>query len=1483
MKNNYFSFWRKSVFGFGLVAVAALGSAFIPKPGIATVNPENPPTFFDPGMYTQFTITGLSDDVIANGLGSLMSTTTNDVDGADYCYLAVGTQITSSDTPITYGLPIDGVLTSPDITDLTYQLADYDSNNSLRIADDGAAGEATITFAEIGNYSAVYLAVTSGSGSSTISGTLNFQDGTTQAFSGVSISDWYGGSNAIIQGIGRGNMTDDGLDSNSSNPRIYQVAMTVDAGNQGKLLTGITVQKTGGVFNLFAASGALVNTCAMPTAVAVSGVPTTSAADITWTGSGTPGETYEYTYVLQGEAMPASGTVASTTMANLTGLAASTTYDFYVRTNCGGGAYSFWEGPFTFATDCDVVAGIDEDFEGDDIPLCWTIINGGDTNTWFLHNSTTYAHSGSKSMRISYDSNTAHDDYLITPKFTVTEHVSDIISFWARNYSSTYVEEFDVLVSTTGNTATDFTDVLATAVAPPTSYTLYTYDLSAYIGQDIYFAVKATSQDEYYLNVDDFMTSGTPFCDVPENVTADNITVDNVDFNWDDTGAASYDYYIGYADDPEPTTPTGNVTTNTVSIPGLDFDTEYAFYVRSNCGGTDGVSEWAMIELDTPIACPEMTDIVITYISTTEVTITWANGGTEAEWEVVNALEDDPEPVSGTLVNSNTYNINTLVAGTEYKFYVRAYCGTTYGYSEWEDLEYTTLCDPVVSIDESFEDEDDYDMAECWSVINGGGSNEWEIYSSSTYAHSGAKAARIVYNTTAHNDYLITPGFIVTDHVNDIFSFWVIKTSTWGDDQIDVLLSTTGVQEADFTETLASSVDLSTSYQQLEYNLSAYEGQTVYVAIKAISTNEYTVYVDDVLTSGEPLCNVPENGAGAAVSTNEIAYMWDTTGANSYDYYFATVDTDVPDGASTPTGNTASLSVNIASLMANTTYYFYVRSNCGGSDGVSEWSDVITVTTPCDAVAGIDEDFEGDNVPDCWTIINGGDSNTWFLYNSTTYAHSGSKSMRISYDSNTAHDDYLITPKFTVTEHVSDIISFWAINYSSTYMEEFDVLVSTTGNTTADFTDVLATAVTPPTSYAQYTYDLSAYLGQDIYFAVKATSQDEYYLNVDDFLTSGSLYCDAPMSLTADVTPTSATLSWTDDLSTDWEVAIQTVGAGEPASGTAVTATSVSEAMTFGEVKEFYVRSVCSGGGFSPWAGPYVFGGATSLVVTSGYSDDVIANGVGDAINSTTNAVDEVNFSYLSSDFKPTASDADLSYGLPVDGLIPSSYVSGLNYKLADYDANNSLRIETVGNSGSLVFSNGFKAQKLFLLVVSGSGNGMLSGTIHFADGTTQAITSTYTPDWFNETSLPVAISGIGRVNRTNNNLENPSGNPRIYEMEIAIDAANEDRVIASVDLAKDSGGIINIFAASIEFSSAAFATDGVTANTITVYPNPVKNNLYIKGVEATSVVVYNMLGQQVNSSLVNNTVNMSGLQRGVYLVTVNSENGSQTIRVVKE
>lgn len=152
------------------------------------------------------------------------------------------------------------------------------------------------------------------------------------------------------------------------------------------------------------------------------------------------------------------------------------------------------------------------------------------------------------------------------------------------------------------------------------------------------------------------------------------------------------------------------------------------------------------------------------------------------------------------------------------------------------------------------------------------------------------------------------------------------------------------------------------------------------------------------------------------------------------------------------------------------------------------------------------QSFDSAAMPSDWTVINGGDQETWRTWDAydTTFnaSHSGSHFLGLQYRD--AAGDYVISPAIVVTAGVSDKLTFWAKNRGAGLTEKIDVKVSATTPTAEAFTKTIAKDLQPTTSWTQYTYDLSDYIGQKIYIGFYSATQDMWFIGIDDFRISGS-------------------------------------------------------------------------------------------------------------------------------------------------------------------------------------------------------------------------------------------------------------------------------------------------------------------------------------------------------------------------------------------
>ncbi|WP_326984887.1 GEVED domain-containing protein [Chryseobacterium sp. MYb264] len=229
----------------------------------------------------------------------------------------------------------------------------------------------------------------------------------------------------------------------------------------------------------------------------------------------------------------------------------------------------------------------------------------------------------------------------------------------------------------------------------------------------------------------------------------------------------------------------------------------------------------------------------------------------------------------------------------------------------------------------------------------------------------------------------------------------------------------------------------------------------------------------------------------------------------------------------------------------------------------------------------------------------------------------------------------------------------------------------------------------------------------------------------------------------------------------------------------------------------------------------------------TGYNQDIIANGTGNASQSTTIGLDEANTrALLSSDFKADSSSPAPAYSLPADGQIPSLINPSVVYRLADYSANNALYLTpdyVIGsansqNEGTLSFQASDVATLYILSSAAGGGSSNIPYTaqINFSDGTSQT-TTVQAKDWYGNSGF--AVKGIGRINISNNNVEGDSENPRLYEDAIPIATANQSKTITGVtftfngDSSAAYANEIRLAILSVSASSQA-VTQNLTVNT---------------------------------------------------------------------
>jgi len=94
-----------------------------------------------------------------------------------------------------------------------------------------------------------------------------------------------------------------------------------------------------------------------------------------------------------------------------------------------------------------------------------------------------------------------------------------------------------------------------------------------------------------------------------------------------------------------------------------------------------------------------------------------------------------------------------------------------------------------------------------------------------------------------------------------------------------------------------------------------------------------------------PACSSPSNILAAVQSTTSVNITWNaaSTASNGYEYFLSTSST-TPLSSETPTGSTTNTNLSLTNLNPSTSYFFWIRSNCG-SGNISSWSNVTSFFT----------------------------------------------------------------------------------------------------------------------------------------------------------------------------------------------------------------------------------------------------------------------------------------------------------------------------------------------------------------------------------------------------------------------------------------------------------------------------------------------------------------------------------------------------------
>ena len=448
-------------------------------------------------------------------------------------------------------------------------------------------------------------------------------------------------------------------------------------------------------------------------------------------------------------------------------------------------------------------------------------------------------------------------------------------------------------------------------------------------------------------------------------------------------------------------------------------------------------------------------------------------------------------------------------------------------------------CDKTIPYTYGFEDASDFS---CWTTVDcescSNNSSLYGLYTSSSYAHNGSKLFVFSsYCGETDPQYLISPKLRgVQNGVHVEFDYATVNFAQGAPETFQVGYSTTTNSVNSFTW-VDSRTCTSSTYEHFSAN---YMGNVKYVAVKYTSADSYYLFLDDFIIEEAPNCLEPTNVVASNETTTSATIGWTAGGSETeWDLYYTSNPSDVPTASTTPSVSGITTNYrNLTSLTAATTYYVYVRAACSSTE-TSAWSNPCIFNTECYEMAlPYSYGFEDGALSVCWTPIN---ESPVYMSIEVTTTNPRTGSYHLNLDRRTPNGTQIIVlPEVDATYALSNYeVSFYAMlsnggnsDYTATG-RTLTIGVMTDPMDESTFVAV-GSAVTPTSSYAQYTFDLSSYTGNGQYIAIKhdeSSSGNNGYTYIDD-LQINALPCPVPSGLSAtNITAASATLDWTGDQS----------------------------------------------------------------------------------------------------------------------------------------------------------------------------------------------------------------------------------------------------------------------------------------------------------------------------------------------------------------
>lgn len=822
---------------------------------------------------------------------------------------------------------------------------------------------------------------------------------------------------------------------------------------------------------------------------------------------------------------------------------------------------------------------------------------------------------------------------------------SDAVLQWTNGGSETQWEiEYGISPYTPGNGGT---------ILPAGTNPFTIPNLNSITTYDVYVRAVCVPGSDLSASVGPVTFTTAESCAAPSNFAPSTQSAFEIQFAWDANGNTSPNYEIEYGPTPFTLGDQGNLMTTGnfgvfAIVGGLMSETEYAFYVRYDCGNGDFSSWGGPYTATTAISCPAISGLQTDVVSFNSLDVSWNAGGTEALWEVEYApagVITAPGTMQGTTISPNPTTTSVTIPGltdaTVYDVFVRALCDPAQSdFSSWTQGTFTTLCLPFTtpysenfdagftSIDTGFPGTADGFLNEnCWSGTDA--NYNWIVAGATLQASTGTGPAPSI----ATGDYFMTeagPGATgdVAELTSPIIDLTSLTTPAVSFDyhmfganmgSLELAIRSGGTDTTVFTLTGQQQTAETQPYESIIVPIPAFASQSIQIVFRSIKGNGFAsdMAIENVAVAEAPPCVDPYALTVSSTTDTSVDLEWSELGSTTtWDVEIGAVGFVVDFGAELFAYAATSNPYNVTGLTADTAYEYYVRSNCG-TDGTSNWVGPFEFRTRCAPLTvTYTNDYELDPIDglnNCeLNLVNATNTNV-VVEVEDFIALSGSQHIYMYSGSDASAEMFYILPQFSDLD-ANKRVRFNVYDRDNGGLEVgtmTDPADATTFTVSSVFTDsdLIDDAYEEKTVYFNSLTTTGGYVA---FRFVPAGTFDALYL--DDVTYEVSPPCPEPTNVSVSgITDTTASISWNDNTvggTANFEVLVQDAGTAAPdATTTGIQQVATGNPYTWTGLTQFtdydvYVRADCMGtAGASVWTGPIRFQTACSSLTAPFFED----------------------------------------------------------------------------------------------------------------------------------------------------------------------------------------------------------------------------------------------------------------------------------------